>query len=406
MGGAERKFDVAVVGLGPSGLAASLALAHGGAEVVAAGPAPSSSPHARDTRTAALLVSSIDLLKALGVWEALAPEAAPLEAIRIVDASNSLIRAPEVEFAASELGLPAFGYNIANTALTEALFARAQDVLPAVVPANVDTIAAGDGEVTLGLSDGSRLSARLVVAADGRHSLCRKAAGIGMSERRDGQAALAASFRHARPHGNVSTELHREGGSVTTVPLPDQHASSLIWVGDEPEIARLMRLDADAFAEALARRLHGLLGAVGDIGPRAAFPVAGGVADTLAANRTALVGEAAHVLPPIGAQGLNLGFRDAAGLADCVAEALREGRDPGGEAVLEAYRRSRRLDVTTRTLGVDLLSRSLLTSLPPVQAARGLVLHGLKVLPSLRRAVMRVGLEPPTALPSLMRPHA
>jgi 2-octaprenyl-6-methoxyphenol hydroxylase len=117
-----------------------------------------------------------------------------------------------------------------------------------------------------------------------------------------------------------------------------------------------------------------------------------------------LLGEAAHILPPIGAQGLNLGFRDAASLADCVAAELAQGRDLGGTELLDAYARARRLDVMTRTLGVDLLSRSLLTSLPPLQAARGIVLHGLKALPPFRRAVMRIGLTPPTELPSLMRP--
>jgi 2-octaprenyl-6-methoxyphenol hydroxylase len=225
-----------------------------------------------------------------------------------------------------------------------------------------------------------------------------------VSERRYDQAAIATSFRHTLPHGNVSTELHKEDGSVTTVPLPDPHASSLIWVGPLAEIMGLMQRDEEGFGDALSERLGGLFGAVSDVGARAEFPVARLTVDRLAAKRTALLGEAAHILPPIGAQGLNLGFRDAASLADCVAAALRQGRDPGGEDVLDAYVRARRLDVMTRMLGVDLLSRSLLTSLPPLQAARGIVLHGLKALPPLRRAVMRLGLTPPTELPTLMRP--
>jgi 2-octaprenyl-6-methoxyphenol hydroxylase len=407
MSASERTYDVAVVGIGPSGLVAALALAHVGAEVVAVGVAPASSEaRVPETRTAALLTSSVDLLKALGVWQVLEPQAAPLEAIRIIDSSNSLIRAPDIEFAASELGLPAFGYNIANTVLAGALFARAEHVLSALVTANVDRVALGEDRAVLDLSDGSQLTARLVAGADGRNSICRKKAGIGVSERHYDQAAIATSFSHTRPHENVSTELHREGGSVTTVPLPDPLASSLIWVGSVVEIRALMQLDDDRFGDALAERLDGVHGMISNVGARAEFPVAGLIADNLAAKRTVLVGEAAHILPPIGAQGLNLGFRDAACLADCVAEALREGRDPGGEAVLEDYRQSRRLDVTTRAYGVDLLSRSLLTSLAPLQAARGLVLHGLKALPPLRRAVMRVGLDPPTALPSLMRPLA
>ncbi len=396
--------DVAVVGTGPSGLVAALALAHVGAEVVAIGPAPSPGNRAGETRTAALLTSSIDLLKSLGVWERLAGDAAPLKAIRIIDASRSLLRAPDIEFKASELGLAAFGYNIANTALTEALYARAREILPAVIPASVTNIELDGGNAVLSVGGGTSLVARLVVGADGRRSICRTSAGIGVSERRYEQGAIATSFSHSLPHADVSTELHKEAGSITTVPLLDPHASSLIWVGSSAEISALMRLDAERFGDALSERLGGLLGAIDNVGARSEFPVAGLSADRLAAKRIVLVGEAAHILPPIGAQGLNLGFRDAAALADCVADALARGGDPGGDDVLEAYTRSRRLDIMTRMFGVDLMSRALLTSLPPLQAARGIVLHGLKSLPPLRRAVMRVGLSPPTELPSLMRP--
>ncbi len=401
----EQTCDVAVVGAGPAGIAAALALAHVGANVVLIGPAaPKANVASCETRTAALLASSVDLLKTLGVWDGLAGEAAPLKAIRIVDASRSFLRAPDIEFKASEIGLTAFGYNIANTVLAENLYARAKEMLPAVIPVSVTKIDVDGGKAVLRVSEGATLSARLVAGADGRRSICRQSAGIGVSERRYGQSAIATRFRHALPHEDVSTELHKEQGSVTTVPLPDPHQSSLIWVGHLQEIAQLMRFDAERFADALSERLGGLLGAVSDIGARAEFPVAGLSADRLTGKRTALLGEAAHILPPIGAQGLNLGLRDAAALADCVADALCKRGDPGGEDVLEAYARARRLDIMTRTVGVDLLSRSLLTALPPLQAARGVVLHGLKSLPSLRRAVMRVGLAPPTALPTLMRP--
>ena len=300
----------------------------------------------------------------------------------------------------------AFGYNIANTALVEALYARAQETLPAVIAASVTGIAIDGNKAVLNVREGAPVSARLVAGADGRRSVCRTSAGIGVTERRYDQSAIATNFRHTLPHGNVSIELHREQGSMTTVPLPDAHASSLIWVGSAAEIAHLMQRDDESFIAALGERLGDILGVVSDPGPRAEFPVASLAADRLAARRTVLLGEAAHILPPIGAQGLNLGFRDAGALADCVADALRRGRDPGGADALEAYAEARRLDIMTRTLGVDLLSRSLLTSLPPLQAARGIVLHGLNMLPPLRRAVMRIGLVPPTALPSLMRPDA
>lgn len=404
---AECPFDVAVVGTGLSGLAAALALAHVGARVAIIGPAPAAwRDGTLETRTAALLTSSVDLLKTLGVWARLASEAAPLKAIRMIDASGSPLRAPDISFKASELGLDAFGHNIANTALVEALYARAQETLPAVIAASVTGVACEAEKAVLSLSEGAPVSGRLVAGADGRHSICRPSARIGVTERHYDQSALATNFRHTLPHRDVSIELHREHGSVTTVPLPDPHASSLIWVGAPAEIAQLTQSSEADFIEALAGRLGDLLGVVSGPGARTAFPVAGLTADRLAARRTVLLGEAAHILPPIGAQGLNLGFRDAGALADCVADALARGRDPGGAETLQAYAEARRLDIMTRTLGVDLMNRSLLTSLPPLQAARGILLHGLNALAPLRRAVMRIGLTPPTELPRLMRPGA
>jgi 2-octaprenyl-6-methoxyphenol hydroxylase len=402
-------IDIAVVGTGPAGLATALALAHGGSRVALIGPAPPAPrPHSQqplDTRTAALLESSIDMLKALGVWEALLPHAAPLKAIRIIDATGSLFRAPDVEFMASELGLDAFGYNIANSVLVDVLYAKAAGSVAALYPATVDRVELAPSHVRLS-TQGAQISARLVAGADGRNSICRRAAGIAASEQAYGQAAIATSFTHAAPHRGVSIELHRQGGSVTTVPLTDQAASSVIWIDGTEEIAAVMRLDADAFAAALQDRLEGLLGQVGEVGARAQFPVTRLAAETLAGRRTALVGEAAHILPPIGAQGLNLGLRDAATLADCVAVALAHGGDPGSDDVLAAYDRARKVDVLTRTYGIDLLSRSLLSGFLPLQAARGIVSYGLNALPPLRRLVMRIGMMPPTELPSLMRPGA
>jgi 2-octaprenyl-6-methoxyphenol hydroxylase len=407
------EIDIAVVGSGPTGLATALALAHGGFRVALIGPAPpappATLPHGQqplDTRTAALLESSVDMLKALGVWEAILPHAAPLKAIRIIDASGSLFRAPDVEFRASELGLEAFGYNIANSVLVDELYAKAAGSVAALYPANVERVEITPSRARLSVGQGAQICARLVAGADGRNSICRKAAGIAASEQAYGQAAIATSFSHRVPHRGVSIELHRKGGSVTTVPLSDPAASSVIWIDSTEEIEAIMRLDAEDFVAALQDRLEGLHGQVDEAGARAQFLIMRLAAETLAGHRTALVGEAAHILPPIGAQGLNLGLRDAATLADCVGEARKHGGDPGSDDVLSAYDRARKVDVLTRTFGIDLLSRSLLSGFLPLQAARGIVSHGLNVLPPLRRLVMRIGMMPPTELPSLMRPGA
>ncbi|MGB8708350.1 MAG: FAD-dependent monooxygenase, partial [Methyloceanibacter sp.] len=398
-------IDVAVVGTGPTGLATALALAHGGSRVALIGPAPlPHRPQPLDTRTAALLESSVDMLKALGVWEALRPHAAPLKAIRIIDASGSLFRAPDVEFRASELGLDAFGYNIANSVLIDVLYAKAAGSVAALYPSNVERVEITPSHARLRGTQGMEICARLVAGADGRNSICRKAAGIAASEQAYGQSAIATSFTHRAPHRGVSIELHRQGSSVTTVPLTGPAASSVIWIDGTEEIEAVMQLDAEDFVVALQDRLEGLLGQVEQAGARAQFPITRLAAETLAGRRTALVGEAAHILPPIGAQGLNLGLRDAATLADCVGEARKHGGDPGSEDVLAAYDRARKVDVLTRTYGIDLLSRSLLSGFLPLQAARGIVSHGLNILPPLRRLVMRIGMMPPTELPSLMRP--
>jgi 2-octaprenyl-6-methoxyphenol hydroxylase len=400
-------FDIAVVGAGPAGLVTALALARvaegTGTRLCLIGPPPRG-PAAvgRDTRTAALMESSVELLRQLGVWQALSVHAAPLQAIRIVDAANAAFAAPEVVFRAEELGLAAFGYNIPNAALVEALYARVAEAVR-VIPHAARQLAFGEGGVRLDCEGGGTIAARLVVAADGRNSLCRSAAGIKVRDWRYPQCAIATSFEHERPHHNVSTELHRREGPLTTVPLPDPHASSLVWVTGAAEGEALMQLAPGAFAAALQRHLYAVTGAIDTVGARGSFPVAGLSAQALTGPRLVLVGETAHILPPIGAQGLNLGFRDAACLADRLAPIFKHGGDPGSGSVLSGYADSRRLDVMTRTVGVDLLNRSLLTGFLPVQAARGALLRGLKAVPALRRFAMRAGLAPPTPLPSLMR---
>jgi 2-octaprenyl-6-methoxyphenol hydroxylase len=265
------------------------------------------------------------------------------------------------------------------------------------------TVSPAFDRVVIGLDDGSTVAARLALGADGEASPCRKAAAIATETWSYPQVAIATRFAHGRGHGNVSTEIHRRAGPLTTVPLPGG-MSSLVWVETVVEAQRLMGLDAAAFARELEGRLHGLLGEVGDVGPRAMFPLSGIAAQRLAANRVALVGEAGHRLPPIGAQGLNLGLRDAAWLAEIAGAAVAAGRDPGAPDVLEDYARARRGDVESRTLAVDLLNRSLIAGLPPLDLARSAGLAALAAMPWLRRLAMREGVSPAGPQPRLLRP--
>ena len=384
MNSLDRTFDIAVVGAGPAGLAAAIALRGAGWTVVCAGPAPD--PAKPDRRTTALLGGSVRFLKDLGLWDGIEGAAAPLRALRIIDMTGRLFRAPDVAFEAAEIGEAAFGYNIPNEVLIRALADRLGDMhWPTTGVEGVEAEADG---VRLKLPGGEGLRARLAVGADGRHSLCREAAGIGTRSWTYDQTAIVANFRHSRPHHGACTELHFPAGPFTVVPLPGDW-SSLVWVERPAEAARVMALDDETFAALVGRRLEGLLGDVEEVGARGAFPLSGLVARGLARQRIALVGEAAHVMPPIGAQGLNLGFRDVADLVRCATGVA----DPGAPAVLAAYQRARRGDVLARTLAADLLNRTLISPLAPFQIARGIGLAGLSMVAPLRRLAMRQGMS-------------
>lgn len=394
-------FDIAVAGAGPAGLAAALSLLASGAHVVLI--APDEAQRAPDRRTTALLGDSLNLLENLGVWGAAKADATPLEGIRLVDDCGGLFRAPEITFHASELGLPAFGANIANGPLVEALLNAAAEA-PGLkrIASPVSGLTSGSDAITVHLADGARCKARLLVAADGRNSLIRKACGIQVEGRTYPQSALAVSFRHAKPHQGVSTELHRRRGPLTSVPLQGL-ASSLVWVEDPDEAQRLAGLADDAFCAILEEALQGLLGRIHSPGPRGVFPLSVLTAEVMGRDRVALVGEAAHVMPPIGAQGLNLGFRDAAALAEIVADQLAKGGDPGSAETLQAYHRARFHDVVSRQVSIDLLNRSLLSEFLPPHALRGAGLHLLANVKPLRELVMRSGLGPRGTPPRLMR---
>ena len=394
--GGSYTAEVAVVGGGPAGLVCAIALAAAGAETLLIAPAA-----APDNRTTALLSSSVTALETLGVWQSCLPLAAPLKTMRIVDATQRLFRAPEVSFAAAEIGLDAFGHNIENRYLIAALEARAAELeLPRISDPAL-AVMSDAGGVTIRHA-GGEVRVQLAIGADGRRSLCRAAAGIDTRERNYPQTALTLTLAHDRPHGDISTEFHTETGPFTLVPLPGRR-SSLVCVLDRAQVAELWALSDAALAVEIERRADSLLGKMSVEPGRGMFPLTYETADSFARERIALIGEAAHVVPPIGAQGLNLGLRDGAAIAEIVADARRENIDLGAPELLARYDSERRADVTSRGIAVDLLNRSLLTDFLPAHGARGLSLYLIDRIGPLRRALMREGVAPAASQPRLMR---
>lgn len=383
---ADGEADIIVAGSGPVGLVAALALSGRGFRVTLAGP----EARKDDLRTTAIMAPALRFLETLGLREAIEAEGAALASMRIVDATARLVRAPTVTFHADEIGEPAFGTNIPNAALNCILEERIS-AAPAILwlRTTVEAWSLGAERVEARLRDGGRIAARLAVAADGRESPLRDAAGIRTHRRVHRQSALVLSFRHARDHENVSTELHTETGPFTQVPLPGQR-SSLVWVVEPPTADELREIDDSEMAARIERRMQSLLGAVTVEPGRQVYPLSSLVPERFAAGRAALVGEAAHVFPPIGAQGLNLGIRDVADLV----RSLPPADDPGAARALAAYDRRRRPDVLARASAVNLLNQSLLTESLPAQFARSTGLAVLDRFGPLRGFLMREGLEP------------
>jgi 2-octaprenyl-6-methoxyphenol hydroxylase len=395
----DETFDIAVVGAGAVGLSAALAFARDGYRTALIGGLDAR----RDGRTVALLNGSIRLLEALGAWAMLRKEAAPLETMRIIDDTGSLFRPPPVSFTAGEIALDAFGWNIENATLVERLAEKAQGHENLTqFPEQAVGFEAGGASAVVSLEDGTGVRAGLVVAADGRNSMLRQSAGIDVRTWSYPQSAVTAILAHDRDHRDASTEFHTRNGPFTLVPLPGRR-SSLVWVTRSEEAQRLAALDDAALARRIEQQAQSMLGAMRIDGPRGLVPMSGLSVSRFWAPRLALVGEAAHVFPPIGAQGLNLGFRDVAALRDAVVDGGDAGCDPGSEETLRRYQRGRDLDVRLRTAAVDSLNRTLLTGLIPADFLRGAGLLALSNIGPLRRAVMREGVLPRVGAPRLMQ---
>lgn len=393
-----ERVDILVSGGGIAGLSAAAAFGHAGFRVVCVDPAApilSGDDDRADLRTTAFLQPARALLDRIGLWPRLAPHAAPLQVMRIIDAGGAEPEARyTADFDAAEISDQPFGWNLPNWLLRREFAAHLADLPTVIFRPGTGTaeVLARDAEAIVRLTDGTRMAARMVVAADGRASPAREAAGISVTTTRYGQKALAFAVTHPIPHGNVSTEVHRSGGPFTLVPLPDRDgrpASAVVWMELGPEVARLAALPVTEFETEMTRRSTNLLGPLTLVTRRSVWPIISQIASRLDGPRTALMAEAAHVVPPIGAQGLNMSLRDLATLLDLSCD---NPGQIGSRAMLAAYHRARWPDIRARVTGIDTLNRAAIAGSPGLRDLRAGMLRLFYSAAPVRRTLMQAGL--------------
>lgn len=391
-------YDIIISGGGIAGLTATAAFASAGFHTLCVDPTPpviAREAKGADLRTTAFLQPAQAFLDEIGLWSRLSDQATPLQVMRIVDAGGPVAE-PRVtkDFESGDISDKPFGWNLPNWLLRREIAACLADLDTAEFRAGTATrsLFTRDGEARVALSDGTRARCRLLIAADGRASPMRQAAGIGVRTTRFGQKALAFAVTHPIPHCNVSTEIHRTGGPFTLVPLPDldgRPCSAVVWMEDGPKAQRLYALDAADFEREMSDRACHLLGPLKLASRRTLWPIIAQEAERLTAQRLALVAEAAHVVPPIGAQGLNMSLKDIAALRG-LATARPEGL--GDAEMLDTYHRSRIADIRARVAGITALNRISQISTEPLRDIRAKGLDALYSVKPVRTALMQLGL--------------
>ena len=390
--------DILISGGGVAGLTAAAAFGAAGFRVICVDPAPpvtSDTVAGADLRTTAILQPSIPVLKAAGLWSRLEPYAEALQIMRIIDAGGAVAE-PRLtkDFNAVDISDLPFGWNLPNWLLRREMVARLAelpdvDFRPGIATKRVMT---REAEALVTLSDGAQIRARMVIAADGRNSVVRRALGIPVTTRRYGQKALAFAVSHPVPHQNVSTEIHRSGGPFTLVPLPDRDGlprSAVVWMETGPEVTRLQALPVAAFEAEMNTRSCQVLGPLTLVSRMTVWPIISQIAGRMAGERCALMAEAAHVVPPIGAQGLNMSMADLTALLDLAKATPNE---IGSAKMLDAYHRKRYLDVQTRVMGIDALNRASMMGAQPMRDLRATALNALYAVSPVRKTLMKVGL--------------
>jgi 2-octaprenyl-6-methoxyphenol hydroxylase len=396
-------FELLVAGGGLNGLLLGIACAGAGLGVaVVDRQDPAAMLDAGfDGRSSAIAYGSQQVLAALGLWPRVAAEAAPILEIRVADDNAPLFLHYDHRELETEEPL---GWIVENRVLRRALVEHARSLpsLALVAPLAVDRVLASSDAASASLSDGRQLRARLVAAADGAQSPLRHAAGIRTIEWRYPQTAIVMTVRHQRPHAGIAVEQFLPAGPFAILPMTGNR-SSIVWTEREELAPRLMGLSDGEFAAELAARFGDFLGPIEPVGPRWSYPVGLMLAERYVDRRLALVGEAAHLIHPIAGQGLNLGIRDVAALAEIIIDQRRLGLDIGDAAALRRYQEWRRLDTMLLAAVTDGLNRLFSNSIAPLRLARDLGLAAVNRLPPLKRFLMRDAMGITGTLPRLLR---
>ena len=403
----KNDTDIAIIGGGLNGAASALALAREGFSVALfdAAPLETRADEGFDGRATAIAAGSRAMLRKLGVWSRVEDTIEPISDIVVSDGRVSEGASPLfLHFDHTEVGDEPFGTLVENRFLRRALYdaVAEESAIEHVAPVKVERVAYGTGWTTLHLDDGSERRARLAVACDGRRSRTARDAGVKYTGWDYGQTGIVCTVEHEKPHQGVAHEYFLPSGPFAILPLKDNR-SSLVWTERADLAKAAMGLEDAAFEAEVARRFGAFLGEVTVTGPRWSYPISLSLAHEYVKPRLALVGDAAHGVHPIAGQGLNLGFKDSAALAEVLGEAVRRGEDIGDLNVLRRYERWRRFDNTAMALGMDALNRLFSNDLAPVRLARDIGIAAVGRIGPLRRIFMRQAAGMTPGLPTMMQ---
>ncbi len=384
--GALQMLDMMVVGAGYVGLAAAVAVKqaapHLNIEIVEAAPA-----HVweKDERASAIITAASKMLDVLGVWDEILAHSQPINRMIVTDSRTAdPVRPVFLTFDGEiEEGKP-FAHMVPNVEMVRALRAAAEKLGIAIRHGlSATSFATGASSTTVTLSDSSTIETRLLVACDGVRSKLRDMAGIRTVNWQYGQSGIVTTVAHERPHEGVAEEHFLPSGPFAILPLPNNR-SSLVWTERTEDADRLIASDDLIFEDELQRRFGHKLGELTVVGGRKAFPLGLTLSRAFVAPRFALAGDAAHGIHPISGQGLNLGFKDVAALAETIVEADRLGLDIGSLNVLERYQSWRRFDTFRMGVTTDVLNRLFSNDITPIRIARDFGLGLVERMPKLK----------------------